>query len=74
MEETDELTTEIEFMRKSRFEKIKSKFSDISLNAEQTIAEAKDDDILSLSLTFSSPIKVINAEIFNDKKFIDLAF
>lgn len=70
----EELTTEIEFMRKSRFDKIKSKFSEISEEAKSIIMEANDNDILSLSLSFNSPIKVMKAEIFDDKKFIDLAF
>ena len=65
----------LEFMRKNRFEKIKDQFKEISLEAQEIINNAEAQDILSLTLTFNSPnLKVIKAEIFDEKKFIDLAF
>ncbi len=73
-ESEDEIESEIEFMRKLRFDKIRDKFSDVSPKADEVIKNANPDDILALTLTFNSPIKVIKAEIFDDKKFIDLAF
>jgi len=66
--------SQIEFMRKNRFEKIKSKFSSVSEDANEVIAKAKPTDILALTLTFNSPVKIIKAELFDEKKFVDLAF
>ena len=63
----------MEFMRKCRFEKIKDRFLEISEEAKEVIDSAGSKEILALSLTFSSP-KVIKAEIFDEQKFIDLAF
>lgn len=72
--EVEIVDSEMEFMRKSRFEKIRDKFSDVTPESDEVIKNAKSDDILALTLTFNSPIKVIKAEIFDDRKFIDLAF
>ncbi len=70
----DEVTPKMEFMRKSRFETLKDKFNEISTSAQGVIASAKPTDILKLSLTFNSPVKVIEAEVFDEEKFIELAF
>lgn len=74
MEQKSEIESEVEFMRRSRFDRIKDKFSEVSPEARKVIDKAKSDDILALTITFNSPIKVIEAELFDDKKFIDLAF
>jgi len=73
MENTNE-TFKMEFMRRSRFDSIKNQFNEISTNAKSIIDLAKPTDILKLSLTFNSPTKVIEAEIFDEEKFIELAF
>lgn len=70
----DNITSKLEFMKRSRFETIKDKFNEIAPSASSIIDKADNDDILKLSLTFNSPVKVIEAEIFNKEKFINLAF
>lgn len=74
MEETQVEETKMEFMRKSRFETIKDKFHEITPAASEAIDKANDNDILKLSLTFNSPVKVLEAEVFDEEKFIELAF
>lgn len=74
MEETQVEETKMEFMRKSRFETIKDKFHEIAPAASEAIDKANDNDILKLSLTFNSPVKVLEAEVFDEEKFIELAF
>lgn len=64
----------LEFMRKQRFEELRSKFKEISPDAEEVISKAQPNDILKLSLTFNSPVKVVTAEVFDENKFIELAF
>lgn len=65
---------EVEFMRKKRFESIKSKFSEISEDAITVINEADDNDVIKLTLTINSPMKITEAEIYTEDKFIELAF
>jgi hypothetical protein len=72
--EEENVETKMEFMRKSRFDSIRKKFDNISPEAEEIIKVAQPNDILKLSLTFNSPIKVVEAEIFDEKKFAELAF
>jgi hypothetical protein len=67
-------TSRTEFMRKSRFESLRSKFRDINTEANSIINSANNDDILKLSLTFNSPVRVVEAEVFDESKFIELAF
>jgi hypothetical protein len=74
MDEIPVEETKMEFMRKSRFESIKDKFHEIAPAASEAIDKANNDDILRLSLTFNSPVKVLEAEVFNEEKFIELAF
>jgi hypothetical protein len=66
-------TKEIEFMTKSRFETIRSKFSDISPEAAAVIDKAQPDEVLLLDLTFNSPVKVVNAEVCSEERFLELA-
>jgi hypothetical protein len=73
MENANE-TFKMEFMRKSRFESMRDKFNEISPEADKVIKLANPSDILKLSLTFNSPTKVIDAEVFDEEKFIELAF
>jgi len=70
----ENITTSLEFMRKERFERIKNKFDRVSSEANEIISKANDNDILRLALTFNSPIEVVEAEIFDEDKFVDLAF
>ncbi|HDY72859.1 MAG TPA: hypothetical protein ENH90_01750 [bacterium] len=70
----DEQQTKMEFMRKSRFDKIRHKFNNVSEDAQKVIDVAKSNEILRLALTFNSPVKVVEAEIFNEEKFVELAF
>lgn len=73
MENTNE-TFKMEFMRRSRFDSIKNQFNEISVDAKKVIDLAKPTDILKLSLTFVGLLKVTEAEIFDEEKFIELAF
>ncbi|MBN2330279.1 MAG: hypothetical protein JXC85_00530 [Candidatus Aenigmarchaeota archaeon] len=63
----------VEFMRKHRFEKIRDKIESIAPEAEAIINSAKSEEILELTMTFTNP-KVINADIIDERKFIELAF
>lgn len=74
MENTECSFEEVEFMRKRRFDSLRGKFSEVSSSAAETIKHASDDDIIKLTLTINSPIKVVEAEVFNEDKFIELAF
>ena len=74
MDDSAEIVTEFEFMRKSRFKNMEKKFSEVTPEALKIIDAAKDTDILSLTLSFNSPVKVLNAEIVNDDKFIEFVF
>lgn len=65
--------TKLEFMRKSRFESLKYNFEYISPEASKIIEKAEKNDILSFTITFSNP-KILKAEIFDEKKFIELVF
>lgn len=69
-----ETETKLEFMRKARFESIRSKFSNITDEARENIEKAKDNDILKLDLTFNSPVSVQKAEVVTKEQFLDLAF
>lgn len=66
--------SKIDFMRKSRFEKIKSLFNGVSTEAQKIIDGAQSNDILRLCLSVNSPIAVVEAEIFTEEKFAQLAF
>ena len=66
---------QIEFMKKSRFDGLKTRFKSVSPKAQTIIDAARPDDVLSLTLEFNSPtLTVVEAEVFDDKKFIELAF
>lgn len=67
---------EIDFMRKSRFLKIKDKFDSISKIAQEVIDSAGDTDIIYLSLVINSVgcVTVIKANICTEDMFIQLAF
>lgn len=68
------MDTKIDFMRKSRFDTIKDKFTNIDETAQTIISEAKNEDILELRLTFTNPISITSARIMTEKDFIELAF
>jgi hypothetical protein len=70
----ENINEKTEFMRRSRFETIRNKFQEISPTANEVIASARQEDILRLSMTFNSPVKVLDAEVFDEKKFLELAF
>ena len=66
---------ELEFMRKSRFVKIKGKFSEIVKEADEIIESAEDNDILMLKLyVLETQILVIGVKVVNEDDYIDLVF
>lgn len=70
----DQDATDLEYMRKSRFDKIRDKFSDVEPAADAIIKEAKPEDILALTLSFNTPVKVVKAEVWDEKRFAEELF
>ncbi len=60
----------IKLVKKSTFRT--EAFSNIESGARAVIDSAKDGDILALTLTVNSPLKIIQARIFNRDSFDDL--
>ncbi len=66
---------QMDFMRKSRFKTIANQFKEISPEAQKIIDSAKDSDILKITMSFNTPtLKVDVVEIFDEDKFVQLAF
>lgn len=54
-------------VRKDRFEP--RNFADIAIAAETEIAKAEPNELLALTITMNSPIKVVDAKIYNRDVF-----
>lgn len=57
----------VKLVRKDTFKE--DAFESISDSARKTIQNAQDSDILALTITMNSPLKITNAEIFNRALF-----
>lgn len=54
-------------VRKDKFDK--ANFNEIAPKAETEIARAKSDELLALYITVNSPLKVVDAKIYNRDVF-----
>lgn len=74
-EETNEDEESIDFMRKSRFERVKGGLGAISPKAQKVIDDARDEDVLMLTMKFNSPtLSIVDAEVCDADRFIEMAF
>lgn len=60
----------IKLVKKSAFSQ--DSFGEVADEAAKVIRGAKDDDILALTITFNSPLKVVKAVVFDRSSFNDL--
>jgi hypothetical protein len=66
------LTKKMEFVRKSQLDT-----SQVTIENPETrriIEEAKPEDILGLTITINSPVKIVDAQVVNDDSFAELFF
>lgn len=66
--------TIVELMRKSKFDSMKKKFDYVDSSVDAVLANAKNDDILALTITVDNPVHVISAEITTTDHFLKEAF